>query len=122
MKRVEELERKAKAEEVEVRATSMGKEEAFEYLARLVTKEKAERHKEQFEEEWSVLKELPREDQERALRLLAREIEIKEEKEKVLPPKRPPIPRKAYEEARKAPTFYALLEKYFDEEIEKRRG
>jgi hypothetical protein len=76
-----ELEGKAKKAEA-VKAPSMSKEEAFEYLARLVTKEKAERHRDQFEDEWTAIEGLPREQQERALRLLAKDIEIKEEKEK----------------------------------------
>ena len=82
-----------KARKAEAKAPSMSKEEAFEYLARLVTKEKAERHKEQFEEEWTAISALSREEQERALRLLAKEIELKEEREKVLPPKKklPPV-------------------------------
>jgi DNA-dependent RNA polymerase auxiliary subunit epsilon len=83
-----ELEEKVKKVEV-VKAPSMSKEEAFEYLARFVTKEKAEKHKEQFEEEWTAISALSREEQERALRLLAKEIELKEEREKVLPPKPP---------------------------------
>ena len=87
-----ELEEKAKA--VEVKAPSMSKEEAYEFLARLVTKEKLEKYKGQFEEEWSAISALPREEQERVLRLLAKEIELKEEREKVLPPKKklPPTP------------------------------
>jgi DNA-dependent RNA polymerase auxiliary subunit epsilon len=116
-----ELEEKVRKVE-EVKAPSMSKEEAFEYLSKLVTSEKAEKHRDQFEEEWGALEGLPREEQERALRLLAKEIELKEEREKILPPKRPSIPRKVYEEARKAPGFYELLERYFDEEIERRRG
>jgi hypothetical protein len=70
----------------------MSKEEAYEFLARLVTKEKLEKHKEQFEEEWSTISALSREEQERALRLLAKEIELKEEREKVLPPKKKKLP------------------------------
>jgi len=70
-------------------APSMTKEEAYEYLATLVTKEKAEKHKDQFEEEWPTIEGLPREQQERVLTLIAREIELKEELErkKVAPPK-----------------------------------
>jgi hypothetical protein len=70
----------------------MTKEEAYEFLSRLVTKEKLEKHKEQFEEEWSAISALSREEQERALRLLAKEIELKEEREKVLPPKKKKLP------------------------------
>jgi len=88
-----ELEEKVKKVEVAKAPKAMTKEEAFEYLAELVTRERAEKHKEQFEEEWKAIATLSREEQERALRLLAKEIELKEEREKVLPPKKklPPV-------------------------------
>jgi hypothetical protein len=81
-----------RAGKVEVAKASMSKEEAFEYLAKLVARERAEKHREQFEEEWEAIAALPREEQERALRLLAREIELKEEREKVLQPKKKKLP------------------------------
>ena len=66
---------------------SMTKEEAFEYLKTLTPY--AEKHKDQFEEEWETIKTLPREQQEIILRYLAREIEAKE----IKPPKiERPIP------------------------------
>jgi hypothetical protein len=72
---------------------SMSKEEAFEYLKRLTPL--AEKHRDQFEEEWPTIATLPKSDQERLLVRLAREIERKEVKPPAKPPTRkklPPIP------------------------------
>lgn len=124
LKELEERVRKELEERVkEVKTGVMSKDEAFDYLSKLVGREVAEKYREDFEAEWEIFKSLPREEQIRALDLLAKEFRIRAEREKLRPPtvKRPPIPRKELEEAKKTPGFYDILYKFAEEELEKMR-
>ena len=128
VKEIEERIRKELEERVKVGVReargSMSKEEAFSYIVRIVGREAAESYRDDFEAEWEIIKDLPREEQIKVLELLAREFELRKRREKIRPPiakPKPTIPRRELEEARKAPGFYDILYELALEELEKIR-